>query len=148
MNSSPSKTSLPSRSVGLACVCLAAALLAACGQNQPAEAPETNDQTGTPAQTGAQQKQPQEVAVTLKDFAIEMPNTLKPGVYRFEVENRGRQAHNFHISGPNVNEQFDENLNPGEREEMTVTLQPGFYQIICPIPQHADKGMKLSLVVQ
>lgn len=122
----------------LAATMLLAALVAAC-QQAPSPAADSS---------AADEPQPQVVTVTLKEYSIDMPKSLSPGVYTFAVTNAGRELHNFRISGMRVNEGFGRDLRPGDTKRLTVTLDPGFYKVMCPIAEHADKGMRLNLQVQ
>ncbi len=94
------------------------------------------------------------VTVSLVEWAIEMPATLSmadtgrnPGQFIFEVTNNGTAEHNFEIEGQGMEREFESNLQPGETQTMTVTLQPGTYRVYCPIGSHAELGMDLQLTV-
>jgi len=39
-------------------------------------------------------------------------------------------------------------LKAGEKTSLTVSLPAGTYTVYCPLPGHADKGMKGTLTVQ
>ena len=56
--------------------------------------------------------------------------------------------HNFEIEGGDIDEQFDENLQPGESNTLTVDLPAGSYDVYCPVGDHRQQGMELTLAVE
>ncbi len=74
-----------------------------------------------------------------------MPRELPAGETTFEVANIGSAVHNFEIEGQGIEEEFEENLQPGETRTMTVDLEPGTYEVYCPVGNHAEMGMQLEL---
>jgi uncharacterized cupredoxin-like copper-binding protein len=87
------------------------------------------------------------VPVSLVDFEIRMPNQLPGGPTTFTVTNDGTHPHNFEIEGQGIEQVFEENLQPGESNTMTVDLPPGDYEIYCPVGDHRGLGMELTLTV-
>jgi len=87
------------------------------------------------------------VAVALNEFTIEMPAELSAGPTTFEITNAGTVEHNFEIEGQGIEEELPENLAPGESGTLEVDLQPGAYEVYCPVGNHADEGMRLELTV-
>ena len=87
------------------------------------------------------------VSVELVEFEIRMPDELPAGETTFEVTNAGETEHNFEIEGQGIEEAFEENLQPGETRSMTVDLEPGTYEVYCPVGNHAAQGMRLELTV-
>jgi predicted lipoprotein with Yx(FWY)xxD motif/uncharacterized cupredoxin-like copper-binding protein len=87
------------------------------------------------------------VDVTLTDFAIDMPAELPAGRTVFNITNDGDAEHNFEVEGNGIEEELEENLQPGESGTLEVDLQPGTYEIYCPVGNHADMGMELELTV-
>ncbi|MFC4946923.1 cupredoxin domain-containing protein [Pseudonocardia sp. GCM10023141] len=117
------------------CVLLGAALfgLAACG------APTSP----VPVATGADT-----VTITMTDFQLTPnPATLTPGAYRFHAVNAGRTTHAIALSGPGVPEQRTVVLQPGQTADLTATVQPGEYDVYCPVDGHRAKGMETHLHV-
>jgi glucose/arabinose dehydrogenase len=98
-------------------------------------------ETDTPAAAG------DAVQVTLTEFAIEMPTELSAGSTTFEVTNAGTIEHNFEIEGQGIEQEFEQNLQPGETKTMTVDLPPGTYEVYCPVGNHAEQGMETELTV-
>ena len=87
------------------------------------------------------------VAVELDEFEVRMPSELAAGPTTFRVTNVGGAEHNFEVEGQGIEEEFEENLRPGEVKEMTLDLQPGTYTVYCPVGNHEDQGMALELTV-
>ncbi len=106
----------------------------------PAEEPATTPDE--PAAAG------EAVSVQLDDFSIEMPRTLPAGPTTFRVTNVGAVEHNFEVEGQGIEEEFDENLEPGESRTMEVDLEAGEYRVYCPVGDHEDRGMTLMLTVE
>lgn len=126
------------------------ASLAACNQRPSSELPAAANQErpGTPAAAKESTKASAQVAdVTLNEFVIEMPSTLKAGTYTLDVKNAGQLVHTLRMSGPGVDQGLGRNLKPDEEGELTVMLKPGTYEVWCPIAQHAARGMKTTLSV-
>ncbi|MEZ4711774.1 MAG: spondin domain-containing protein [Caldilineaceae bacterium] len=100
-----------------------------------------NDATGTEAAN--------EVAASLVEWAIDMPTEIPAGPTTFIVSNDGARVHNFAIENAEmgVAEVFAEDLQAGQTMTMTVDLQPGEYDVYCPIGNHAAQGMALTLTV-
>lgn len=88
------------------------------------------------------------VQVSLTDFSIEMPENLPAGPATFRVSNDGAVEHNFEVEGQGMEEELEENLAPGDTGTLQVDLEPGTYEIYCPVGDHADRGMRMELTVQ
>jgi uncharacterized cupredoxin-like copper-binding protein len=100
------------------------------------------EEEATPAATSGEI-----VAVELDEFEVRMPSELAAGPTTFRVTNVGGAEHNFEVEGQGIEEEFEENLRPGEVKEMTLDLQPGTYTVYCPVGNHEDLGMALELTV-
>jgi uncharacterized cupredoxin-like copper-binding protein len=87
------------------------------------------------------------VEVGLTEYEINMPSSLPPGPTVFEVANTGAVVHNIEIEGQGVDAVLESNLQPGETGTLEVDLQPGTYEVICPVGNHAQLGMRLELTV-
>jgi plastocyanin len=86
--------------------------------------------------------------VMLTDSRIEMAETSLPaGTYIFMVEQRGQQPHALAIEGPGVREATDPIPPGGPPAELTVTLEPGSYDVWCPVGNHREMGMEAALEV-
>ncbi|MFF4596324.1 hypothetical protein [Amycolatopsis sp. NPDC001319] len=89
------------------------------------------------------------VTATLTDFHIALSTqNLHPGTYTIHAVNAGQTAHSLEIDGPGVSDQtLPSALNTGQSGDLTVTLQPGSYEIYCPVDAHKEAGMDLKLTV-
>ncbi len=94
------------------------------------------------------QPPPRLVKITLKEYAIEMPHTLPPGLTRFEVTNAGSRAHYLEIERRGTNILFGLNLLPGNTKSVEIILKPGQYRVWCPFNRDEAKGMELALTVK
>ena len=63
------------------------------------------------------------------------------------VTNNGTVAHNFEIEGQGIEEELEQNLQPGATATLQVDLQPGSYTVYCPVANHREQGMELALTV-
>lgn len=81
----------------------------------------------------------------------------RPGTYAFRVENvTDDVAHALEIKsteGARVNYKIGsvrtEDLAPGESApEFKVELEPGTYEISCPVSGHAEQGMRGTITVE
>ena len=88
------------------------------------------------------------VQVTLREYAIDMPNTLPAGATTFAVTNQGTVMHSFTLEGQGLEKGLAQNLAPGEKATLQVTLAAGTYDAYCPVDGHEGKGMKVELKVQ
>ncbi len=112
-------------------------------------------------------KPPQEVQVTLTEFAIESTvTTFKVGQpYHFVITNAGTVEHEFMISPPLTEgesmEEMDEmalaaveeeDLQPGKTVTLDFTFEEpasaGELELACHISGHYEAGMKLPIVVE
>jgi plastocyanin len=92
-------------------------------------------------------EKPAMVEVHVKEYAIQMPETLPPGPTTFVIHNDGAKKHSFKIEGPGIEEIITTPVAPLETANLTVTLKPGDYKVYCPIGSHEAKGMARKLVV-
>ena len=77
-----------------------------------------------------------------------MPETLQAGLISFEVTNDGTIEHNFEVEGEGIEEELEENLQPGESGTLEFELPAGEYRVYCPVANHAQQGMELTLMVE
>ena len=87
------------------------------------------------------------VDVALADFTIGMPASVDEGAVTFSVTNEGAREHGFKIAGAGLEEELDQNLQPGETRELSVALKFGTYDVWCPVGDHRDRGMLTTLQV-
>jgi uncharacterized cupredoxin-like copper-binding protein len=88
------------------------------------------------------------VTVTATEFKLALPSThLAPGTYTFTMDNAGHATHSIEIDGPGVSNQESRTAGPGGTSTLTVTLQPGTYDMWCPVGNHRAEGMETKLTV-
>jgi uncharacterized cupredoxin-like copper-binding protein len=117
------------------------------------------------------------VDVTLQEFAVGTPSSTSAGETTFNVSNTGTETHEFVViktdlgaselptvkdgsvdEGGEGIEPVDEveDLAPGKSEELTVTLDPGHYVLICNVVEkeggetvsHYQEGMRAELTAE
>lgn len=87
------------------------------------------------------------VQVSLMEFGIDMPATLPAGETVFAVTNDGSMRHNFEVEGQGTERELERDLEPGESDTLRVELEPGTYQVYCPVEDHEERGMSMELRV-
>ena len=88
------------------------------------------------------------VTATEADFSIKLSqSTLPAGTYTFTVDNAGKATHSLKIQGPGGVDMTSDKVQGGASTTMTVTLQPGTYEVYCPIGNHRAMGMDTTLTV-
>lgn len=86
-----------------------------------------------------------EVEVIVKELAIEMPERIPATLTRFLVRNEGMMEHSLRVVGPGPKAQLPEPVPPGGLATLEVDLEEGIYEVICPLEDHADQGMRREL---
>jgi uncharacterized cupredoxin-like copper-binding protein len=115
--------------------------LAGCGSDdgtQPTEEPTSPTATGT------------QVVAELTEYAITLSeSSFAPGTYTFVAREAGKAPHVLSISGPGVDTASTKVLNPGDDDALLpVTLEPGTYELWCPVGNHEALGMQTSITVR
>jgi uncharacterized cupredoxin-like copper-binding protein len=87
------------------------------------------------------------VEVNLKEYEIDMPDSVPAGPVTFKVTNIGHHEHTFRIEGNGVDQKIEPNLKAGETKDLQVTLTAGQYRITCPVGPHVAMGMRRTLTV-
>lgn len=122
----------------IAAVLLVAATLplAACG----------SDDSGDGATTAAAAGETIQISAT--DFAFDPPTIQLDGAgeYTFRLVNDGGTEHALEIEGQGVEDET-ETIGPGETAELTLSLEPGEYEMYCPVDGHREMGMEGSVSV-
>lgn len=104
---------------------------------------------------------PTVVPVSLDEFTVKMPATLKAGKYTFEAENTGTIMHMLMVEKAPVvmeapNQPSEEegvalgdtgDFGPGQTKSVTVTLVPGTYVFFCNVPGHWAAGQRTTVTV-
>jgi plastocyanin len=74
--------------------------------------------------------------------------TFAPGTYTFVAVNSGQTVHAIEVDGPGVSDQRTPgDVQPGQSASLTVALQPGSYELYCPVDGHKSKGMDTHFTV-
>jgi uncharacterized cupredoxin-like copper-binding protein len=76
-----------------------------------------------------------------------MPTSLSAGIHSFNVANNGQDEHNLAVEGQGIRTEFVTDLTPGQTQTMQVYLGPGTYAVYCPVGNHRERGMEISLTV-
>jgi uncharacterized cupredoxin-like copper-binding protein len=87
------------------------------------------------------------VDVNLKEYEIDMPDSIPAGPVTFKVTNIGHHDHTFRIEGNGIDQKIEPNLKEGETKDLHVTLTAGQYRITCPVGPHVAMGMRRTLTV-
>jgi uncharacterized cupredoxin-like copper-binding protein len=85
--------------------------------------------------------------VGLTKYQIAIPTSLSAGSRAFRVTNNGTTEHNFEVEGQGIEEEFETNLSPGETQTMQLNLEPGTYEVYCPVANHREQGMEIQITV-
>ena len=119
----------------LALLVPAALVLAACGSDD-------GDDEGGESAGG------QTVELVATEFAFDPADVSvdEAGETTFTVSNEGEFPHALEIEGNGI-EEGTEQLSPGNSGSVTVELEPGEYELYCPVGDHRDQGMVGTLVV-
>lgn len=132
----------------LAGLALLTGVTAACGGGTSPSSTSPPVATSPPAQSSPGQAAGARITATLTDFHIALSQQhLTPGTYTFVAVNSGHTTHALAIDGPGVAEQQTQDLQPGQSATMTVTLQPGSYDVDCPVDGHKQLGMDTTVTV-
>ena len=80
------------------------------------------------------------------------PDALPVGLEGVAPELAGEVAlgedHRAHGHDPDGPGHAENHLRPGERRQRTVTLSPGAYVLLCPIPGHYEQGQAAAITVR
>ena len=86
--------------------------------------------------------------VELREYTIQMAQTLPAGKHTFAVLNAGKETHGLDIEGNGLETGLPEPLSRGSKTTWEVTLKPGTYDVYCPVDDHQERGMTMKLVVK
>ncbi len=129
----------------LLAVLLCTATLAACADQE--QMPMEEEAAPVEAVATDQEAMADTVHAVLTDFEIDMPDTLTAGPVVFHVMNEGSAEHNFEVERGEMEMEFERPLAPGTVNAMRVDLEPGTYEIYCPVGDHEERGMERTLHV-
>jgi uncharacterized cupredoxin-like copper-binding protein len=110
----------------------------------PASAEPTSATSPAPAVTGTR------VTAELTEFSIGLSQqTFAPGPYEFVAEEQGQLPHALSIEGPGVDSASTSVIDPGgDSQTLNLTLQPGTYELWCPVGNHRAQGMETTITVE
>ena len=109
------------------------------GSDEPA-AEETTTEEGATGEEGASAG-----SVSMTEYAFDAADLTVAQGDSIEVTNDGAIPHNYTVDGEGV---ATSDLEGGASEELTVDLEPGEYEVICTIADHAAQGMTGTLTVE
>lgn len=90
----------------------------------------------------------QQVTVRMTEFRLALAqHNFAPGTYTFNAVNAGQTEHALEIAGPDVAGKRTPIVEPGQSATLTVTLQPGSYEMYCPVDGHKGEGMDTNFTV-
>jgi plastocyanin len=84
-------------------------------------------------------------SVSMTEFAFDPSDITVSQGDTIEATNDGQIPHNLTVEGEDL---ATEDLDGGGSEELTVDLQPGEYDFLCTIGDHAEQGMTGTLTVE
>src|SRR5207247_10330004 len=102
---------------------------------------------GTPAHRAP--GDPAAVSAKLSEWKVELSaRTIAAGTVTFTVANVGSIPHAFEVEGQGI-EQETTVIQPGSSATLTLTLEPGTYEVYCPVGKdsHQKLGMNTRLTV-
>jgi plastocyanin len=90
------------------------------------------------------------VGVAQDEFTLNpYRRVVKPGPVRFNIQNYGEDAHNLVVRGPKGFQAESQEVEPGGRLTLPVTLRrPGIYRLLCTKGDHLSRGMRSRLRVR
>ena len=133
-------------------------LLAACAQEEPEPEPAPQEAPSAQAAPDSAQAVSDDptvasVQVTLNEWSVVLSrDSSAAGVVAFQLRNAGTTEHKFEIKGQTAGETFaSDGLAPGSEITMSLSLEPGVYDVYCPIvaggTSHRERGMLARLRV-
>ena len=133
--------------LALAAICTLGALaIAGCGGD------DDNDTTAASggATTAGQGGGGSTIEVSETDFKLNPANpTVDAGTVTIEATNDGQVLHSIEVEGPNVEQELESDLSPGQSGTLSVDLsKPGTYEFYCPVDNHKEMGMEGTITVR
>jgi plastocyanin len=87
------------------------------------------------------------IQVTEREYKISLSLTeFHAGPTVFQIRNTGKLRHAFAIAGNGLKART-KSIAPHKSATLSVTLKKGSYAVWCPMPGHAAKGMKATIVI-
>jgi len=151
------------RSIVLVMTATFALAMAACSSDSSSSSAGTSSTTATESPDSSSGDN---VASTEKDFAIALdPASVASGEVTFNITNEGPSVHEFVVVQSDLapdalpvkdNEVEEDTLDaigeqediaPGTSTDLSLTLDPGSYVVLCNITGHYEQGMYAGLTV-
>ena len=138
------------RGPGAGVAAVAAVVLAGCGSSGSgggtAAGGPSSTGNGSPGAAGSGTATA--VTVDASEYTLKLPsNHMSPGTYTFTMDNVGHATHAIELEGPGVDKAKSSTAGPGGKATLTVTLQPGSYEMWCPVGNHKQAGMDTTITV-
>jgi uncharacterized cupredoxin-like copper-binding protein len=134
--------------VVIAALCASFAL-AACGDDDDDDTTAASESTAETTSTEDQAASGggETIAISESDYKLDPSEVdAKSGTVTFDLTNDGQTEHSLEIEGNGVEEESD-TMAAGDSTSFSVDLEPGTYEIYCPIDGHKDLGMEGELTV-
>ena len=126
-------------------VSLLMGFVAGCGPATEAPSTRPGSANGPAAPEGRQ------IMIVARDMRYEPAEiTVRPGeAVRILLQNEGQAPHNIEFKLPDGEKKLPSNLQPFTTGVLTFTApeEPGRYEFYCPVGDHAEQGMKGTLIV-
>lgn len=133
------------RVAGLLAVTVTMLLVFSACQNREEKKAQTEESNGSALQaqqdtSNAFELVGDEVQVVLKDYKLELPQSLPARPTTFLIRNAGTIEHSFALDINGVEHRLEVYLQPGGKSLLEVDLKPGTYKIYCPVFGHVSRG--------
>ena len=88
------------------------------------------------------------VSATLTEWEVQLSqDTVPAGDVTFRVANAGTMEHALEVEGQGIEEETA-HIPPGRNATLTVSLQPGTYEVYCPVVSEAGNHQQLGMTTQ
>lgn len=87
------------------------------------------------------------VRVSLTEYEVYVPDTLKAGPTIFRISNNGTEPHSLALVGVSGETSLEAAMEADDVMSMRADLEPGVYQFLCPVENHAERGMTHTVTV-
>jgi plastocyanin len=112
----------------------------------PALAPVANA-TPTEVLPAGTRIEDRDINISMSEWRLEPSRTRVPaGTIRLLAEDTGATQHALRVVGGGLDVSTD-NFGPGQSRSLQIVLPAGTYQLLCPLPGHAEQGMVANLDV-
>ena len=124
-----------------------ALIAAGCGGDDETTSSTTTTEESATGPTGAEGGDTGASAseITMTEYSFDPSDPSVASGDSLEVVNDGELPHNLTVEGTDL---ATSDLEGGASEELTVDLDPGDYEFICSIGDHAAQGMTGTLTVE